>query len=58
MKIEPLYLGNNRCSFTKKMIDTSAEEWVGSGTSAADHLIGKEQNITLKRESFILYESE
>jgi len=44
--------------FTKKMIDTSAEEWLGPGTSAADHLIGKEQNITLKRELFILYESE
>jgi maltooligosyltrehalose trehalohydrolase len=41
-----------------KLLDTSDAEWLGTGTSTEKQLIGKKQNITLKRESFILYESE
>jgi maltooligosyltrehalose trehalohydrolase len=42
----------------RKVFDTASEEWFGSGTAIHDTLIGKEQNMTLKRESFILFESE
>jgi maltooligosyltrehalose trehalohydrolase len=42
----------------KKIIDTSSEEWLGPDVSTADNLKGMEQNLTLKRESFVLYESE
>lgn len=42
----------------KKALDTSSVKWLGPGTSAEEFLTGKEQNITLQGESFILYERE
>jgi maltooligosyltrehalose trehalohydrolase len=41
-----------------KILDTSDPQWNGPGTSTENKLAGQEQNITLKRESLILYESE
>jgi len=42
----------------KKVLDTSSFEWLGPGVSAEEFLTGKEQNIILQRESFVLYETE
>jgi maltooligosyltrehalose trehalohydrolase len=42
----------------RKVLDTSDTEWLGSGVSTEKQLIGKQQSITIKRESLVLYESE
>jgi maltooligosyltrehalose trehalohydrolase len=42
----------------RKILDTSDIQWMGPGTSTEKQLIGNKQNITIKRESFVLYESE
>jgi maltooligosyltrehalose trehalohydrolase len=41
----------------KKIIESSDEDWCGSGSSTQDTLLGKPQNITLKQWSFSLYKN-
>jgi maltooligosyltrehalose trehalohydrolase len=42
----------------KKILDSSSEKWLGPGESASAEIIGKDQNITIKKASFVLYEME
>jgi maltooligosyltrehalose trehalohydrolase len=42
----------------KKILDSSSEEWMGSGESAQNNIAGKPQNVTIKKSSVILCEME
>ncbi|MEJ2615295.1 MAG: alpha amylase C-terminal domain-containing protein [Ignavibacteriaceae bacterium] len=42
----------------KKILDSADERWDGPGTSTPDKLLGKEQNITIKKSSISVYELE
>ncbi|MFO7447487.1 MAG: malto-oligosyltrehalose trehalohydrolase [Ignavibacteriaceae bacterium] len=42
----------------KKIFDSASEKWLGSGESTIARIIGKKQNLTIRKLSFSLYEME
>jgi maltooligosyltrehalose trehalohydrolase len=42
----------------KKLLDSSDEKWNGPGTSTPERVLGKKQNITIKKFSVSIYELE
>ena len=42
----------------KKILDSAEKIWKGPGTSTPEKILGKEQNITIKKSSISVYEQE
>jgi maltooligosyltrehalose trehalohydrolase len=42
----------------KKILDSSDEKWMGPGTSTPGRVLGKKQNVTIKKFSVSIYELE